>query len=229
MQQQMNAVNSQFMAEQRAAQAQREEQRREQSRREAAQQESERKSLQQSQQRLAAQQAQRDQNQEAARQQQQREVAAHRTREEEARRARDEDARRQQDAQAAAARREAERQQRERDRLAQQQAEQQEKEKLKNDYLRAVKSGVRMKAVSCAGNHYVTGDRPRVKEPAHMSSCVDVSVTAWCPGDRSGRPVVATNFVGMSGCMGDTYKIEPKPACEAEQMRVVVEEVRVCR
>lgn len=214
MQQQQAQIIAQGNAEIQRAQAQREEARREQARREAAQQEAERQARQQAQQRLASQQAQ---NLEAARQQQQREAAAQRAREEETRR--------QQEAQAAAARREAERQQRERDR----QAEQQDKSKLEADYLKAIKDGTRMQAISCYGNHYVTGSRPRVKEPAHMGSCVDVAVTAWCPGDRVGRPVVATNFVGMGGCFGDIHKIEPRPACEAEQMRVVVEEVRVCR
>lgn len=214
MQQQQAQIIAQGNAEIQRAQAQREEARREQARREAAQQEAERQARQQVQQRLASQQAQ---NLEAARQQQQREAAAQRTREEETRR--------QQEAQAAAARREAERQQRERDR----QAEQQDKARLEADYLKAIKDGTRMQAISCYGNHYVTGSRPRVKEPAHMGSCVDVAVTAWCPGDRVGRPVVATNFVGMGGCFGDIHKIEPRPACAAEQMRVVVEEVRVCR
>ncbi len=217
MQQQQSQIIAQGMADIQREQARREEARREQARREVTQQEAERPARQQAQQRLAAQQNQQAQNLEAARQQQQREAAAQRAREDEARR--------QQEARAAEARREAERQQRERDR----QAEQQNKAKLEADYLKAIKDGTRMQAISCYGNHYVTGSRPRVKEPAHMGSCVDVAVTAWCPGDRVGRPVVATNFVGMGGCFGDIHKIEPKPACEAEQMRVVVEEVRVCR
>lgn len=231
--QQQAEIIAQGNAESQRAQVQREEARREEARRDAAQREAERQARQQAQQRLAAQQSQKTQTQaqaqQAARQQQEREAAAQKAREEEARRLREEEARRQQEAQAEAARKEAERQQREKDRLAKEQAEQQNKARLEADYLRAIKDGTRMKAVVCYGNHYVTGTRPRVKEPAHMSSCVDVSVTAWCPGDRSGRRVVATNFVGMGGCYGDTYKIEPKPACEAEQMRVVVEEVRRCR
>lgn len=220
--QQQNQLIAQGNAELLRMQAQREEARRDEIRRDAAQQEAERRARDQVQKRQAVQHAS---NEEATRVQQQKDADDKRARDEAARRIREEEARRQQEIQAAAARREAERLQRERDR----QTEQRELDRLKSDYLRAVKDGVRMKAVSCAGSHYVTGTRPRVKEPAHMSSCVDVAVTAWCPGDRTGRALVATNFVGMSGCLGDTYKIEPKPACEAEQMRVVVEDVRPCR
>lgn len=115
------------------------------------------------------------------------------------------------------------------ERQAQRQAEEAEQSRLAADYLRAIKEGSRLKAVSCYGKQYVTGTRPRVKEPAHMSSCVDLHVTAWCPGDRAGRPVVASNFVGMSGCMGDIYRIDPQPACEAEQIDVRIEEAKACR
>lgn len=221
MQQQQSQIMAQGMADLERTRVQREEARREQARRDAAQQDAEREARHQAQQRLVAQQGQQTQNAEVTRLQQQREAAALRVREEEARR--------QQEAQAASARREADRQQRERERQAQLQSEQQERAKLEGDYLRAIKDGTRMQAITCYGNHYVTGTRPRVKEPAHMGSCVDVAVTAWCPGDRVGRPVLASNFVGTGGCFGDIYKIEPKPSCEAEQMRVVVEEVRVCR
>lgn len=224
MAQQQNQIMAQGMADIQRAQAQREEARREQARREAAQQETERNARQQAQQRLLAQQNQQSQNLEAARQQQQREAAVQRAREDEARRSREEEARRQQEAQAAAARRDAERQQRERER----QAEQQNQARLKTDYLKSIKDGTRMKVISCYGDHYVSGERPRIKEPAGVSSCVNVAVTAWCPGDRSGRPVLARNFVGMAGCFGDTYKIEPRPSCKAEDMRVVVESVQSC-
>lgn len=224
MAQQQNQIMAQGMADIQRAQAQREEARREQARREAAQQEAERQARQQAQQRLMAQQNQQAQSLETTRQQQQREAAAERAREDEARRAREEETRRQQEAQAATARREAERQQRERER----QTEQQSQARLEADYLKAIKDGTRMKVISCYGDHYVSGERPRVKEPAGMSSCVNVAVTAWCPGDRSGRPVLARNFVGMAGCFGDTYKIEPRPSCKAEDMRVVVESVQSC-
>lgn len=213
MAQQQNQIMAQGNADIQRAQAQREEARREQARREAAQQEAERQARQQAQQRLMAQQSQ---TQEAARQQQQRETAAQRAREEEARR--------QQEASAAAARREAERQQRERQRLTQQQ----EQERLKAEYYGAVKDGIRMQALHCYGNLYVSGSRSRVQAPPGVSSCVDVSTRAYCPGDRVGTPVLARNFVGMSGCVGDTYKIDPKPACKAEEVRVVVEQVRAC-
>ncbi|MBX9960992.1 MAG: hypothetical protein K2Y15_12725 [Burkholderiaceae bacterium] len=224
MAQQQNQIMAQGMADIQRAQAQREEARREQARREAAQQEAERQARQQAQQRLMAQQNQQAQSLETTRQRQQREAAAERAREDEARRTREEETRRQEEAQAATARREAERQQRERER----QAEQQSQARLEADYLKAIKEGTRMKVISCYGDHYVSGERPRVKEPAGMSSCVNVAVTAWCPGDRSGRPVLARNFVGMAGCFGDTYKIEPRPSCKAEDMRVVVESVQSC-
>lgn len=218
MQQQLHAREQQFLAEQRLLQQLAENNKREQTRREAEQHRTEQIALQQAQQRL---QGQASAAVNAARVQSQNDSQ----RLAEAQLAREAEVKRLQEAQATSARREAERVKLEQER----QVKQREQEQQKVDYLSAVKSGTQMKAISCYGQHYVTGDRPKVKEPAGVSSCVDVSVTAWCPGDRVGRPVTATNFVGISGCLGDTYKIEPKPACAAEEMRVIVEDVRSCR
>ena len=215
MAQQQSQIMAQGTADIKRAQAQKEQEKREQAQREAALQQSERRARQQAQQVSSSPQGQVTQNLAAARQQQS-DATAQRVREEEIRR--------QQEAQAATARRESERLQRERER----QAEQQNRASLKAEYLQAVKDGTRMKVISCAGEHHVSGQRPRVKEPAGVSSCVDVAATAWCPGDRSGRSVLAKNFVGMGGCFGDTYKIDPQPSCKAEEMRVVVESVQPC-
>jgi hypothetical protein len=110
------------------------------------------------------------------------------------------------------------------------QASEQQLAEAKLDYLVKVKNGIQMKAVTCYGKKYVTGSRLKVTLAKGLTnSCVDVSVSAWCPGDRVGRPVLARNYIGMAGCFGDIYEIEPTPACDSQDIRVLVEDVQYCR
>jgi acyl transferase domain-containing protein len=115
----------------------------------------------------------------------------------------------------------------ERNRQAQQKserlaAEQQEK----STYLTAMRNGIRLVATKCPdgeGHYYATGVLPKVKPRGDM--CIDVHYEASCADGRATVSGVADNFIGMSGCFGDTYKISPKPACAVEQVRIRVTSV----
>ena len=109
-------------------------------------------------------------------------------------------------------------------------ASEQQLTQAKLDYLVEVKNSINMKAVTCYGKKYVTGSRLKVTLAKGLTnSCVDVSVSAWCPGDRVGRPVLVRNYIGMAGCFGDIYEIKPTPACDTQDIRVLVEDVQYCR
>ena len=67
--------------------------------------------------------------------------------------------------------------------------------------------------------------RPSGTESA---SCIDVTITAYCPGSLVGTKGVLRNFTGRdASTLGDPAL--DKPACKVEELRVVVEEVRPCR
>jgi hypothetical protein len=93
------------------------------------------------------------------------------------------------------------------------------------DYLERLRGGIRLDARNCSGSTEVGGIRPPGKE---VVSCVDVAFTAYCPGSIVGAKGVLRNFTGPDvGCVGDKASIG-KPACKAEELRVVVDEVRPC-
>jgi len=102
-------------------------------------------------------------------------------------------------------------------------------QQAKAQYLRSVASGTRLVATKCpdgAGKFYATGTRPNIKP--EVVACVDVHYRAYCPGSRQHSNGVARNFIGMSGCFGDTYDINPKPDCNVDQVRIDIVEARVC-
>ncbi|WP_426195296.1 hypothetical protein [Massilia sp. DWR3-1-1] len=125
------------------------------------------------------------------------------------------------------------RQQQERDkaeRLARQEADKAAARKEMMDFHAAMASGIRLVATKCpdgAGHYYATGSAPRVKEPGG-SACIDVQYEASCPDNRPPSRGVAKTFVGMAGCFGDTYQIEPKPDCDVKNVRVRVVGVQSC-
>lgn len=111
------------------------------------------------------------------------------------------------------------------EKLAQKEAEKAEEQKTKIAYLSSMRQGIRLAATKCPdgeGHYYATGTVPKVKG----SYCIDVHYQASCPGSRITSNGVAKNFIGMSGCFGDTYQIEPKPACPVQQVQMVVTDVR---
>jgi len=108
-------------------------------------------------------------------------------------------------------------------------AAKQAEQQAKAQYLRSVASGTRLVATKCpdgAGKFYATGTRPNIKP--ELVACVDVHYRASCPGSRQYSNGVARNFIGMSGCFGDTYDINPKPDCNVDQVRIDIVEARVC-
>lgn len=113
------------------------------------------------------------------------------------------------------------------DRLAAEQAQKAAEQQAQKAYLATLVQGIRLVATKCpdgAGHYYATGTMPKVKNEG--VSCIDVHYEASCPGSRQTVSGVAKNFVGMSGCFGDTYQVEPKPACEVKEVRIRVTDVR---
>jgi hypothetical protein len=85
-----------------------------------------------------------------------------------------------------------------------------EEAQKKSNYFQALIAGIRLVATKCPdgeGHYYATGVLPKQRPKGDY--CVDVSYEAYCPGS-AGYPSrgVADNFIGMSGCFGDTYKID---------------------
>lgn len=114
----------------------------------------------------------------------------------------------------------------ERAKLAQEQAEKQ----ARDGYLRNVAQGTRLAATKCPdgeGKYYATGSRPKIKP--EVVACVDIQYRAYCPGGRQYSEGIAHNFIGMSGCFGDTYEINPKPACKVDEVRIEVVAAQSCR
>lgn len=115
------------------------------------------------------------------------------------------------------------------ERLAQQEADKAAARKEMMDFHAAMTNGIRLAATKCpdgAGHYYATGTVPRVKEP-QGGACIDVNYEASCPGQQAIRGT-AKNFIGMSGCFGDTYQIDPKPGCDVKSVRVRVASVQTC-
>lgn len=97
--------------------------------------------------------------------------------------------------------------------------------KEKREYLDRMRREIRLAARNCYGSTEVGGKRPGGKE---VVSCIDVSFTAYCPGESVGTKGTLKNFIDFdAGCFGDTSSI-PKTACKASELRVKVDEVREC-
>lgn len=110
-------------------------------------------------------------------------------------------------------------------RKADKEREAQAEKQVKANYLARMRSDIRLAARNCYGETHVGGSRPSGKEAV---SCIDVSFTAYCPGSNIGISAVAKNFTGFdAGCFGDTTKIS-KPSCSPSNLKVVVDDVRVC-
>jgi hypothetical protein len=123
--------------------------------------------------------------------------------------------------------RQREREREQAERVAKAQAEKAAAQQAEAAYMSAMRQGIRLAATKCpdgAGHYYVTGKAPNVKG----SYCIDVYYQAVCPGSRVRINGMAHNFVGMSGCFGDTYQIDPKPACPVDQVSIEVTDVRQC-
>lgn len=109
------------------------------------------------------------------------------------------------------------------------QAEAQRKKQAQEKYLQGMRAGIKLAATKCPdgeGKYYATGTRPHIK-PEEVP-CIDVHFRAYCPGNGNYTSGTAHNFVGMSGCFGDTYEINPKPPCKIDQVRIEVEKVVTC-
>lgn len=110
-------------------------------------------------------------------------------------------------------------------------AEQEAEDRARRDYLQALSRGTRLRARTCPGGegqYYVVGLLPTVK-PKKVD-CVDLHYRAQCVGSATYNDGVGKTFLGVAtDCfMGDTYKIEPKPACPLDQLNVTVKEIRAC-
>lgn len=100
-------------------------------------------------------------------------------------------------------------------------------ERERQEYLRAMRDGIRLGAATCPGgdgDYFVHGTRPQLKG----AFCIDVDYRASCPNDSSVSTGVAETFVGVNSCFGDTYRISPKLNCKVDQVRVRVTNVRPC-
>lgn len=105
-----------------------------------------------------------------------------------------------------------------------------EKKQAENRYLEAMRQGIRLVAHRCPGGegqYYVSGIRPRTQE---VVGCINVEFEARCPGQSTGITNTARNFLGAStDCfMGDAVKIQPKPSCKLEEVRLSVRQVSKC-
>lgn len=183
-----------------------------QARMQLAQQQAEQRAQEQANERRAQQQlAAKQQEQELARQQQEQERKKEQARLQQEQERKQEQARKKAEAEAA------------------KQAEAQAKKQAEEKYLQSMKAGIKLVATKCPdgeGKYYATGTRPHIK-PEEVS-CVDVHFRAYCPGNGNYTSGTARNFIGMSGCFGDTYEINPKPPCKIDQVRIEVEKVVPC-
>lgn len=108
-------------------------------------------------------------------------------------------------------------------------AEQQAEEQARVQYLQKVAAGTRLVATKCPdgeGQYYATGTMPNIKP--EVVGCVDVHFRAYCGDSPQYSDGIAKNFLGMSGCFGDTYDINPKPNCKVEQVRIEVVKAQRC-
>ncbi|MBC7603051.1 MAG: hypothetical protein H7255_10390 [Ramlibacter sp.] len=96
----------------------------------------------------------------------------------------------------------------------------------KREFRDAMIRGIRLAATKCPdgeGHYYATGLLPKPKPKGGY--CIDVHYEASCPGSRNVVTGVATKFIGLNGCFGDTYKIDPKPACDVKAVAIRVTDV----
>ena len=115
----------------------------------------------------------------------------------------------------------------EKEREAAKKAEAEKKQNDKANYLQNFAIGTRLKAIACYGETSVVGVAPKIRP--EVVGCVDVHYRAQCEDSAAYVDGIANNFVGMSmSCFGDTYRVEPKPACASERVRVTVREARAC-
>ncbi|MDO8767540.1 MAG: hypothetical protein Q7K57_02310 [Burkholderiaceae bacterium] len=133
----------------------------------------------------------------------------------------------------------ADRAQRDRDRereraeqAAKKRQEAQDEARAATDYLAALTRSTRLMARKCPGGegkYYIVGKKPNIRP--EVVSCVDVHYRAQCTNSASFTDGVGDNFVGLgTDCfMGDTYAIEPTPACKVEEVRVTVRSFAACR
>ncbi len=133
----------------------------------------------------------------------------------------------------------ADRAQRDRDRdreraelAAKKRQEAQDEANAATEYLAALTRSTRLLARKCPdgeGKYYIVGKKPNIKP--ETVSCVDVHYRAQCVNSTSFTDGVGNNFVGMgTDCFtGDTYPIEPKPACKVEEVQVTVRSFAACR
>lgn len=115
------------------------------------------------------------------------------------------------------------------DAAAAKQAAQQAEKLAAEQYLISVAAGTRLVATKCPdgeGKYYATGKRPNIKP--EVVGCVDVRYRAYCAGSTQYSEGIARNFIGMAGCFGDTYDINPKPDCKVDQVHIEVVEARAC-
>lgn len=109
-------------------------------------------------------------------------------------------------------------------------SEKAEAERAKQNYLQQLTTGITLRARTCPGpGYYIVGIRPKIKP--EVVSCVDIRYGTRCPGEARYTEAVGKNFIGIStDCfMGDTYQVQPKPACPADQVEVKVLSVSGCQ
>jgi hypothetical protein len=175
---------------------------------------------------LAAQRRQREADEKAKAEREQKEAEEREKRAAEERRQKEaqlqEKLRREREAEAAAQKRKEEAQRLEQERLR----KQQEETLAQDQYLERMRREIRLGARNCYGETTVGGKRPGGKAAV---SCIDVSFTAYCPGSAVGIKGTLKNFIDFDmGCFGDTTKID-KPTCKANELKIVVDDVRRCQ
>lgn len=114
-------------------------------------------------------------------------------------------------------------------RVAKREQEKEIADKNKKDFFTAMKNGIRLVATKCpdgAGHYYATGILPKSRPKGDF--CTDVKFEASCPNSIIVSQNNAPNFIGMSGCFGDTYQIDPKPLCDVKQVKIRVIDAMPC-
>jgi hypothetical protein len=111
---------------------------------------------------------------------------------------------------------------------AEQAAQKLAEEEAVRKYLAAVASGTTLKARRCPGGYYLVGLRPKIKP--EVVPCIDVLYRAQCAGSNGSSDGIGKNFIGIAtDCyMGDTFKVEPTPACPVEDVKVTIRAVTAC-
>ena len=111
---------------------------------------------------------------------------------------------------------------------ARQAAEERDKQEAVRMYLAEVASRTKLQARKCPGGYYIVGLRPKIKPEA--VPCIDVQYRTQCAGSNAFTDGVGKNFIGIAtDCyMGDTFKVEPKPACAVEDVKVTIRSVTAC-